>query len=170
MNKPERALHHHYSGVKTPSTTRYRALNHLVLRGQAVFAPAAVGALSICWFCGFIDYDNGAAAMVMMVAGNGGGGEGEGGTGKEGFGSGEWIREGIDKATPASLYNMMTTKPAPHKAAASGLMPADKDEAMTTMPAPHKAAASGQMLANNEAMTKKPAPHKATASGQMPAY
>jgi hypothetical protein len=49
-------------------------------------------------------------------------------------------------------------------------MPADKDEAMITKPAPHKAAASGQMPANNEVMTKKPAPHKAAASGQMLAY
>jgi hypothetical protein len=63
--------------------------------------------------------------------------------GQEGFGSGEWIREGIDKATPASLNNTMTrTKQSPHEAAASGLIPADKDEAMTTKPAPHEAAAS----------------------------
>jgi hypothetical protein len=48
-------------------------------------------------------------------------------------------------------------------------MPADEDKAMTTKPAPHEAAASGQMPANNKAMTKKPAPHKAAASGQMPA-
>jgi hypothetical protein len=90
--------------------------------------------------------------------------------GEEGFGSGEWIGEGIDKTTPASLDNMMMTKPAPHKATASGLMPANEDEAMTTKPAPHEAAASGQMPASNEAMTKKPAPHKAATSGQLPAY
>jgi hypothetical protein len=90
--------------------------------------------------------------------------------GKEGFGSGEWIGEGVNEATPASLDNTMTTKSAPHKATASGLMPADEDKAMTTKPAPHEAAASGQIPANNEAMTKKPAPHKATASSQMPAY
>ncbi len=52
--------------------------------------------------------------------------------GEEGFGSDEWIGEGVNKATPASLDNTMTMKPAPHKAAASGLMPADKDKAMTT--------------------------------------
>jgi hypothetical protein len=50
--------------------------------------------------------------------------------GEEGFGSGEWIGEGVNKATPASLDNTMTMKPAPHKAVASGLMPANKDEAM----------------------------------------
>jgi hypothetical protein len=118
----------------------------------------------------FIDYDEGAAAMATTVAGNGGGGEGEGGMGKEGFDSGEWIGEGVKEATPASLDDTMTTKPAPHEAAVSGLMPADEDEAMTTKPPPHKAPASGQMPANNKAMTKKPAPHKATASGHMPAY
>jgi len=87
-----------------------------------------------------------------------------------GFGSDEWIGEGVNEATPASLEDTMTTKPAPHKAAASGLMPADKDKAMTTKPAYHEAASSGQMPANNKAMTKKPAPHEAAASGQMPAY
>jgi hypothetical protein len=90
--------------------------------------------------------------------------------GEEGFGSGEWIGEGVDEATPASLDDMMTTKPAPHEAAASGLMLAEEDEAMTTKPAPHEAATSGQMPANNKAMAKKPAPHKAAASGQIPAY
>jgi hypothetical protein len=74
--------------------------------------------------------------------------------GEEGFGSGEWIGEGIDKATPASLDNTMTTKPAPHKATASGLMPADEDKAMTMKPAPHKAAVSGRMPSNKEAMTR----------------
>jgi hypothetical protein len=108
--------------------------------------------------------------MATTAAGDGGGWEEEGEMGKEGFGSGEWIGEGVNKATPASLNNTMTMKPAPHKAAASSLMPADKDEAMTTKPAPHKAPASGQMPANNKATTKKPAPHKAAASGQMPAY
>jgi hypothetical protein len=44
----------------------------------------------------------------------------------------------------------MTKKPAPHKTAASGQMPAYKDEAMMTKIAPHKAAASGQMLANKD--------------------
>jgi hypothetical protein len=87
-----------------------------------------------------------------------------------GFGSDEWIGEGVNEATPASLEDTMTTKPAPHKAAASGLMPADKDKAMTTKPAYHEAASSGQMPANNKAMTKKPAPHEAAASGRMPAY
>ncbi len=90
--------------------------------------------------------------------------------GEEGFGSGEWIGEGIDKATPASLNDTMTMKPAPHKAGASGLMPANKDKAMTTKPAPHEAVASGQMPAyKDEAMTTKLAPHEAAASGQMPA-
>ncbi len=74
-----------------------------------------------------------------------GGGEGEGGKDEEGFNSSEWIGEGINKATPASLNNTMRTKPAPHEAAASGLMPADEDKVMTTKPAPHKATASGQM-------------------------
>jgi hypothetical protein len=90
--------------------------------------------------------------------------------GKEGFGSGEWIGEGVNEATPASLDDTMTTKPAPHKATASGLMPSNEDEAMTMKPAPQKTVASGQMPANNKAMTKKPARYKATASGQMPAY
>ncbi len=106
--------------------------------------------------------------MATMAAGKRGGGEG--GMGEEGFGSDEWIGEGVNKATPASLDNMMTMKPSPHKAAASGLMPADKDKAMTTKPAPHEAATSGQMPANNKAMMKKPAPHEAAASGQMLAY
>jgi hypothetical protein len=88
--------------------------------------------------------------------------------GKEGFVSGEWIGEGVDKATPASLNDMMTTKPAHHEAAASGLMPADEDEAMTMKPAPHEAAASGQMPAyEDKAMTTKLASHEAAASGQM---
>jgi hypothetical protein len=78
--------------------------------------------------------------MATTAAGDGGGGGG----GEEGFGSGEWIGEGVDEATPASLNDTMTTKPAPHEAAASGLMPAGEDEAMTTKPAPHETAASGR--------------------------
>ncbi len=74
--------------------------------------------LLICWFWGFIDYNDGAAAMAMTAAGNRGG-EGEGGMGEEGFDSGEWIGEGINEATPASLDGMMMTKPAPHEATAS---------------------------------------------------
>ncbi len=148
-NKPERALHHYCSGVETPPL----CIKLSSLKG-------------FCWFCGFIDYDDGAAAMVTTAAGNGGGGEGEGGMGEEGFGSGEWIGEGVNEATFASLNNTMTTKPAPHKATASGLMLADEDKAMTMKPAPHKAAVSGQTPANNEAMTKKPAPHEAAAKCQ----
>jgi hypothetical protein len=37
--------------------------------------------------------------MATTAAGEGGGGGGEGAMGKEGVGSGEWIREGVDKAT-----------------------------------------------------------------------
>ncbi len=72
--------------------------------------------------------------------------------GEVGFGSGEWIGEGIDEATPASLGDTMMMKPAPHKAAASGLMPADEDEAMSTKPAPHEVAAGGQMPVNSSSI------------------
>ncbi len=78
--------------------------------------------------------------------------KGSGEMGEVGFGSGEWIGEGVGEAKPASLGDMMTTKPAPHEAAANGLMPADKDEAMSTKPAPHEAATSGQMLVNSSSI------------------